>query len=198
MFPKKVVLLLLFFSVVSCSLPKYTLQNKFNATNLNYDSGTWLLNTLDVPYNIINKVETDLINEFKNNANERFTYYPNSSGIMISKDVPLNPSKTKLKELKLLSGFDYFINVKGDILKDDLGSINTTKIGSYRESNLTFVALEIYDLNEETIIYSQKVTGYVTRTEDNDDIHFTKTSKELLLKSFSKLLDDLKLKKVTP
>lgn len=180
----------------SCSLPYYQFNNKYNAVSIDLNSGSWLLNTVDIPYSISNQLEQSFINEFSNILEERFCYYPNTSSVMIPRNISMNPTISQLKEIKQLSGFDFFINVKGGVLREDLGVISGSKLANAKENNSSYVELEIYDLNKEIIIYSQKVTGTTTRTKDNHDVHFSKTSNDLLKKCSEKLLTDLRSKMI--
>lgn len=193
---KKLIILIALFLFYSCSLPSYRLKNKYEPTTIDYSQGKWLLNSIDVNGLVLKKIEPKLLEEFSSALGERFVYYPNTLDIMIPRNIEMNPSKKQLKEIKQLTGFDYFINVKGDVLKDELGMISGTKLDKTLRSNSSYMELEIYDLNNETILYSQKVTGTSTRQEDNHDVYFSKSSIEILNKSFDKLLKDLQSKTV--
>jgi len=193
---KKLIVLISLYFFYSCSLPSYSLKNKYEPTSIDYSQGKWLLNSIDVNGLVRKKIEPQLLEEFSNALGERFTYYPNTLDIMIPRNIEMNPTKKQLKEIKQLTGFDYFINVKGDVLKDELGMISGTKLDKTLRSNSSYMELEIYDLNNETILYSQKVTGTSTRQEDNHDVYFSKSSLEILNKSFDKLLKDLQSKTV--
>lgn len=92
----------------SCSLPYYQFNNKYNPVSIDLNSGSWLLNTVDIPYSISNQLEQSFINEFSNILEGRFSYYPNTSSVMIPRNISMNPTKSQLKEIKQLSGFDFF------------------------------------------------------------------------------------------
>jgi hypothetical protein len=53
------------------------------------------------------------------------------------------------------------------------------------------VLIEVYDLNLAEIIYSQKVIGTTTVTNDNQEVHLAKTSRSLLLGAYSKIMQDI-------
>ena len=193
---KNLIILISLCFLYSCSLPSYSLKNKYEPTTIDYSHGKWLLNSIDVNGLVLKKIEPQLLEEFSSSLGERFTYYPKTLDIMIPRNIGMNPTKKQLKEIKQLTGFDYFINVKGDVLKDELGMISGTKLDKNLRSNSSYMELEIYDLNNEIIIYSQKVTGTSSRQEDNHDVYFSKSAIEILNKSFDKLLKDIQSKTV--
>lgn len=76
--------------------------------------------------------------------------------MLIPQQIPLNPNKQKLKELKTETGFDYFINISCKKNKDELSSLGLYEDENSKGKNQSEVTIEIYDLNLEEIIYNQK------------------------------------------
>jgi hypothetical protein len=175
---------------------------------VNFTEGKWLLNELDCPKSNREKITSEAIIFFKENLKEHFFYINDVRNLLITKNTPLNPSKTKLKELKDGTGYDYFINIVVKKNKSDLNAIGLydTKYPS-NGKNESEAFLEIYDLNLLQIIYTAHVIG--TDTEDQpsafdtkksdkliDNISFYKSSNKLMSGCLKKILKDLKKKSI--
>lgn len=74
--------------------------------------------------------------------------------------IPLNPSKSFIKGLKKGTDYDYYINIKCQDERNDLSNFDYTQHNYYKKQ-MTFgrISMEVYDLNEGTIIYKQGVYG---------------------------------------
>lgn len=191
---KKLILFFIFMLfVVSCSLPSHSFQNP-KQTGVNFSDGKWLLNTLDAPEDVSQKLEQKIIKDFSESLATRLTYYPNSKGLLMAQKIEMQLDKRKIRNIKVGTGYDYFINIKAEKIKDDLGAMSFKQNNLFPAelSNSSYVEMEIYDLNREIVIYSQKVISSTRRSKDNDKIHFSKSSNELLIHAYEKLFQDLK------
>ena len=104
--------------------------------------------------------------------------------------VPLNPDTLLLKRLKKQSQFDYLINIKADIIRDDLG-VTSSKY-DYLNKNITKTTFEIYDLNTLEIIYSRMVRASVSINENESrDLIFTKEVNGMRVSSLRRILKKL-------
>lgn len=101
--------------------------------------------------------------------------------------------KKTIKSIKDGTNYDYFITIKAGKISEDLGSISFEQITNAEESNSGYVEMEIYDLNSETVMYSQKATSSVRRPND-DKTYLSKSSTELIHHAYTKLFNDLKTK----
>lgn len=190
---------LLFISIlfISCNFPSYQFVKKQN-TGVDFSKGKWLLNEVEAPLKIKEKLEEKSYKDLKSFLGDRLTQFGNAKGILINARTPTNPTKNQLQELRNGTNFDYFINIKAGILKDDLGSlsISTQNLNNFDE-NKSQVILEIYDLENLQIIYSNKIIA-ITQTPQNSssDVHFSTSSENLIINGYKKLIKDLSKKSI--
>lgn len=185
------------FLLISCSVPRYIVDVKGQNTGLDFTKGKWLLNFVDATAGTQNKITTMATADFAKVLNLRFVYVADADGLLIPKKVEMNPSKSVMNNLKTGTDFDYFINIKAHIIKDQLGSVDFSNHhlnkGGVNESELT---LEVYDLNTSKIIYSQQVIGFVSRGNDSQDVHFAKSNDNLIIGSYKKMMSELMSKSI--
>lgn len=172
-------------------------------TGVDFTSGKWLLNELDCPKNSRDKLTSESLDFFKKNLGERISYINDVNGLLITRKIHLDPNKTKLKELKDGTGFDYFINIVSTKNKSDLSSVELYQNENDLGKNESAVILEIYDLNLQQIIFSQKVIGsthkentksmWETKKSDKliDNITFYKTSDKLMSGALKRIFKNL-------
>ncbi|WP_157492700.1 hypothetical protein [Flavobacterium sp. TAB 87] len=192
----------------SCQSKTYLFTNNNYKTGVDFTQGKWLLNQIDCNCDSNDEIKEQATLFFAKNLTDRYYYRPEINGLLLPHLIPLNPSKQKIKELKIGTNFDFFINVTAKENRSDLG-----KIGFYEDENSTGknqseVTLEVYDLNLQEIIYSQRVVGTVTSEKQKslwettksdkliDNISFHKSNKKLIKGAFKKLLKDLEKKSV--
>lgn len=202
---KKTLLLFctfLFISFSSCTTPSYTFVTG-QRTGVDFTSGKWLLNELDCPGSSQDKLTASSLKYFKNHLGERVSYIHDVKGLLVTRKIPLNPSKTKLKELKDGTGFDFFINISTRKNKSDFSSLELYQNDNDTGRNEGSVIVEIYDLNLQQIIYSQNVIGRtskVTAPPDGntqksgklkDNISFYKNSSQLMEGALRRIFKDL-------
>ena len=118
-------------------------------------------------------------------------------GLFLQKKIDFNPEKKTLEDLKKGTNFDFFITIKASKTKEDFGSVDLTPSrfnnGGMNQSE---VLLEIYDLNLAQIIYSQRVIGSTELSQDNQDVHFSKSSRSLLIGAYKRLIKDIEKKSI--
>lgn len=148
-------------------------------TGVDFTSGKWLLNELDCPKNSKDKLTAESLEFFKKNLGDRIFYIHDVNGLLITRNIPLNPNSTKLKELKDGTGFDFFINIKTTKNKSDFSSVELYQSDYETGKNEASVILEIYDLNLKQIIYSQNIIG-VARKQSNESVWETQKSDKLI------------------
>ncbi|MDN3674696.1 hypothetical protein QWY99_16770 [Flavobacterium branchiarum] len=198
----KSIPLLFLFIISSCQSSSYVTMPG-PKTGVDFTSGKWLLNELDCPKNSRDKLTSESLDFFKKNLDERISYINDVNGLLITRKIHLDPNKTKLKELKDGTGFDYFINIVSTKNKSDLSSVELYQNLSDLGKNESAVILEIYDLNLQQIIFSQKVIGtthkentksmWETKKSDKliDNITFYKTSDKLMSGALKRIFRNL-------
>uniref|UniRef100_UPI00404A14FC hypothetical protein n=1 Tax=Flavobacterium sp. TaxID=239 RepID=UPI00404A14FC len=196
---KKVVFLtLLSFLLTGCVSTNYVFKNKTQQIGVDFRNGKWLLNEVDAPYNIEKKLNETAIEDFKILTEDKVTAISQAKDILIKRKVLLNPNKNDLKDLKTGTNYDYFINIKAKNLKNEIGIVSLTNHKYLNnETNSNEVVLEIYDLNNLEIIYSQKVIASSRIPENStSDVHFSNTSNGMLTKAYKKIIKDLSKKSI--
>ena len=186
------------FSLYSCSVPNYYVENKTQNFGVDFSTGRWLLNKIEAPLRVEDKLKENVQHDFKSLLGERLVYIEDSNGLLLPKKIPLQPTKELLKELKVGTNFDYIINIKTANLANDFDSISLTNHKFQKgELNSNEVILEIYDLSLLDIIYSQRVIGSASIPENSSsDVHFSKSSNSLILGAYKKLMKELKQKSI--
>ncbi len=195
---KNVLLIIVTFLFIGCVSTNYIFEDKTQRTGVDFRNGKWLLNEVEAPSNIESKLNEAATKDFKEFLNDRLTHISNAKGILIKRKTSLNPNKNDLKELKIGTGFDYFINIKANYLKNEIGIISLTNHNHIsNEKTTNDVVLEIYDLNSLEIIYSQKVIA-TTKIPENtkSDVHFSNSSNGMITKAYKKLIKDLSKKSI--
>ena len=158
--------LLLFIS--SCHTPSYTSSYDSSNYGVDFREGKWLMNIIEAPTgDSKDRARKIATKTFKKHLGDQFYDLENNRNLPISY-IPLNPDSMSLKRLKKDSGFDYFINIKSNIIKDDLGSMQIGKVRG-KKQNIAETVLEIYDLNTSEIIYKQTVIGKLSVKDDSQD-----------------------------
>lgn len=190
---KKIILVLIIqFTVLSCSFPSYVFDNRAQTTGVDFSNGRWLLNQIDAPAYVQDKLTKLALDDFSKRLKERVSYIPDTRGLLMPQKIAFKPNKSVLINLKKGTNYDYFINIKAAQTSNDFGALDITphRFNNGGE-NTNEVTIEIYDLNNLQIIYSQKVTGIVGMTKDNQDVHLSKTSYGLIVGAYKKLIKDI-------
>ena len=191
---KKAILLSISYFIVflSCSPGYYQRELSPQSTGIDFSNGKWLLGNVDVDYEIKDKLTEIIVKDFSKHLNDRFANSLNERSILIRNKIPVNPSKTLIKELKKGTNYDYFINVKCFNEKfNNLQSIKGEYVDRFtldnyyyaNKLNIAIVQLEIYDLNLGIIIYSQKVSGTL-----GNGLTTSKAEKKLFISCYKKIM----------
>ncbi|WP_099710896.1 hypothetical protein [Flavobacterium sp. 9] len=200
----KPIFFIFFLSILfsSCSTKTYMFTSG-PRSGVDFTSGKWLLNELDSPKNQRDKLTAESLEFFKKKLGERVSYIHDVNGLLVPRKISFNPNKTKLKELKEGTGFDFFINISTKKNKSDFSSIELYQSDNETGRNEASVLVEIYDLNLQEIIYSQNVVGVARKTKDEsvweteksskllDNVKFYKSSNKLMTGALKKILKDL-------
>lgn len=191
---KKLGVLLIVLLCFSCTSTSYIFQNPAQTSGLNFAQGKWLLNGVDVPASLTEKITNLAMQDFSKNLNERLSYAPTTKGILLSqKKISIDPSKLTLQNIYKGTNYDYFINIKATVLKNDFNSVDLTN-HNFRSDNNTKsseVIIEIYDLKNADIIYSQKIIASANQSARNEDITITKAQNAMIVAAYKKLIKDI-------
>jgi hypothetical protein len=194
----KIIILWIILTIASsCNLPRYVFENKGQTTGLDFTKGKWLINNIDSPSEASVQLTKKAKDDFGKYLPNRLFFIYEPKGIILPKNITINPNKRILEEIKKGSDFDFFINIRAGKIKDELGVIDTTPNNFYNDkNNQSEVIIEVYDLNLAQIIYSQKVIGTISSTKNNGDVQFYKSSQSLILGCYKKLMKDIEGKSI--
>lgn len=199
---------LIFFTLSACHSSHIYFKNSKINTGVDFSKGKWLLNTIDCPESTQEKLTTETLLFFNQYTKQRLFQISKVDGLLIPKSIPLDPNKNELKNLKLGTGFDYFINIKARKNKNDYGNFSLYESADSSGKNESSVIVEIYDLNLQEIIYSKTAIGVSGKSAELlksntqksnkliDNIEFYKNPNQLINGALKKIFKDLKKKSV--
>jgi hypothetical protein len=196
---KNILILFLALQLISCAFPTYVSQDKrIIQTGLDFHNGKWLLNTIDSPYFLDDKLTKTVIKDFTKHLKSNLYYAPKTKGLLLPQNIAFNPTKKELTDLKAGSNFDYFINIKAKVVKEQIGAIDfsTHNYPNKEYRNEVLVVTEIYDLNNLEIIYSNTINGSVQIVENSNDFYMAKTTNGLILGAYKKIMKDINKKSI--
>lgn len=186
----KFLILLLLLS--SCNLPKYYFKDDSITTGVDFTKGKWLLDRIQTSKENEDKLTKMTTNYFEKKLDVRFKSVFNER-VFISQKNNFPLSNEELKQIKIGTNYDYFIQIKSGNTKNELGTIDTTPSrfnGSL--TNEASIKLIIYDLNTQQIIYSKDAFGVTGNPENNSsDVTISKSSQSLLFGCLKKIFKDL-------
>ncbi|MFZ0595589.1 MAG: hypothetical protein WAM46_01290 [Flavobacterium sp.] len=195
---KITIILLLALQLMSCAFPTYVSIDRKIKTGLDFHNGKWLLNTIDAPYFTDDKLTKTVIKDFTKHLKSNLNYLPKTRGVLLPGNIPLNPNRKEITDLKTGSNFDYFINIKATVVKEQIGIIdfNTHNSQNSEYRNEVKVIVEIYDLNNLEIIYSNTINGSVQIVQNSNDFYIAKTTNGLILGAYKKIMKDINRKTI--
>lgn len=191
----KLFILIVLFS--ACNLPKYYFKDDYITTGVNFSEGNWLLDRIQTSKENEDELTYMTTNYFEKKLDHRFNTIFNEK-VLIAQKNNFSLNKEQLKQIKIGTNYDFFIQIKAEILENELGSIDATP--SKFNSNLTnevSLQLIIYDLNTQEIIYNKQaigVTGNIEKKSNN--ITLSKSSQKLLYGCLKKIFKDLDKKSI--
>lgn len=194
---KKIVLYTVFLLIVSsCSFSKYYFENSEMETGLDFTKGKWILNTIEAPYKVKNKLSDLAFKDFSEKLQDRVSHSKNVKEFMITPKINLRENKSELEKVYKTTGYDFFIDIKAQIVDEKLGSIDFTPSKFKKnEQNRVKVVFNIYDLKLQTVIYSKTAIGLVGTNKTND-VNFSASADMLIVGAYKKIMNDINNKSI--
>jgi hypothetical protein len=196
---KKFILIPLTILLLSCNSASYIFDNPAQTTGVDFSKGKWLLNEVNVPSHLTKKITELAMKDFTEDLKERLSYAPDTKGLLLpQKEIRLNPDKSVLSNLYKGTGYDYFINIKAAESKNDFAALDLTNhhFKSGDKFRTSEVAIEIYDLKNSAILYSQKVVASVMQDKSSSDVTVSKPQYFLILSAYKRLIKDIDKKSI--
>ncbi|MCF6296819.1 MAG: hypothetical protein L3J08_02365 [Flavobacteriaceae bacterium] len=161
---------LLFLSLlfVGCVSVKYTYT--FDHKAIDFSKGKWVLNkTFEVDKSsMMDEIAFDHFEKILGDSLFGIDEVVNTGSGIMNPSVPYKPTINELKEIQKGTGCDYLINIKGTIVRDDIGIYGTHNPISFK-SRIAKVDIIIYNLNTLELISHTTETGTVERTLRKED-----------------------------
>ena len=184
--------LILVFLFSSCNLPKYYFKDDSITTGVDFSEGKWLLDRIQTSIENEDKLTKMTTDFFEKKLDQKFNTVFNEK-VLISQKNNFPLSSEELKQIKIGTNYDFFIQIKSGNSKNELGAIDATP--ARFNSNLTneaSIQLIIYDLNTQQVIYHKNAFGVTGNPEKtNNDVTFSKSPQSLLTGCLKKILKDL-------
>ncbi|MFG4001795.1 hypothetical protein [Flavobacterium aquidurense] len=193
---KKITLLLICLQLMSCAFPTYVTQDQKMQSGLDFNNGKWLLNTIDAPYFVSKKLTKIVIEDFNKQLKKDLSYVPLTKGLLLPPNISFNPDRKELTDLKEGTKFDYFINIKAKVVKEEIAAVDYSShnnLSQEHHNEIVFV-LEIYDLNNLEVIYSKTINGSVAIDKNSNNLILAKTTDGLILGAYKKIKKDINKK----
>lgn len=194
---KKIIFYLFFsFTIVSCSFSKYYFENSEMETGLDFTKGKWILNTIEVPYEVQKTLSNRVFKDFSKKLNNRISYSSNVKELVITPKINLRENKLELGKIYKTTGYDFFIELKGQVIDDKLESLDLTPSRfKNKELNRVKVILTIYDLKSQLPVYSKTAIGSV-ETNESSDVNFSASVEMLIIGAYKKIMKDIDHKSI--
>jgi hypothetical protein len=192
---KKIISFLFLLLLFSCNTTHYYVLSENQTYGLDFSSGKWLLGEIEVNPYVKDKLTDLAFIDFSAYLGERVKYSLNEKSLLLPRQVPINPSKSKILDLKKGANFDYYINIKCKNAKNDLSDFQLIDHFYYKKQmSFAEVTLEVYDLNTGEIIYSKTSGGSI-----EDENSFTnKPTSTVIMGCYNKIISDIKMKSIKP
>jgi hypothetical protein len=189
----KYIILASIFIVSACAVPKYT---HFYTTpkSLDLRYGGWLVNYAsgNVPYYIKHSVERKAIEAFKEmGVDTIFSLRELILDYITPDHFTTNLSQETLSLLKQTTDFSYILSIETTRVKDELSGLMLSAPEVESES-ISEVALKVYDIKSQEMIYHHRVVGKVTMDEEYPDYSFAKSANGLVNGAMKKALKKIR------
>lgn len=179
------------FILLGCDSAKMT-YNFDQGKHLNFNSGKWIVNEPKTSNNRTKIVKELAIKEFGKviTKDSLFDIVALRKTKLIDKVLPNEPSKEELKQLKLMTGCDYLINIENEIIGENEGSFRfSSTVGVAKIINKASTNIKIYNLNTLKLIsntFSMAKDKVIER--ENSGFNYLTSSISLAKKSLINLI----------
>jgi hypothetical protein len=182
----------LLFTLNSCHFPAF-IEN-YNNTGVNFSKGKWLLNEINAPANVNEKLTQLTLKDFNILTKRNLEYSLTSKKVILRKIKYSHIPFDELKIIKKETNFDFFINLNVYIINDyDIKNSNKSTFGDKRSVS---IILEIYDLNNFCNIYRQQLRGFIKDSDKLNDRAINFATKFIIIKGYKKIIRDITKKSI--
>ncbi len=184
--------LLLLLTLNSCVVSKFTPVSNEIYGGVDFSRGKWLLNSVDAHWRHKPSMNKEILTRLKKIKPDSL-YFINDVDLkyISNRNMKFDISKEVLKLLHKTTDFDFIINTRARILKNEVGPIQLAP--RYQKgSSMAEFEISIYDTKTQERIYSLKMAGEVTIPPNNENFILSDSGSTLLHKCIKKGLNRLK------
>lgn len=183
--------MIVFQIMCSCSMPSYRTYYESVPYAVDYTNKKWLLTPIKGESESLEKQDSYATNELKSCLGENLIeHFDSKSGYMLAKNTDISPN-LYLQTLQT-TDLDYWIEIKNSIKREN----NSGNVSVKSSFNNTFVdivvTINIYDIKQSDLIYSQKVKGSLSTEGSKDDVVLHKSTSGIQYKALQKAVKNLK------
>lgn len=191
------VLFILIFTS-SCSITNYYFENSEMRTGLNLTTGKWILKEVVAPYEIKQKLSLLAKDDFSKILDSRFSLAKDVKEFLITPGIDLNKSPSELAKINKTTGYNYLIDIRAKVIKNEFNAVDFTnhKFKKDIKEKKILVELNVYDLDNQFLVYSKKAIAISKLKQDNDDINFSSSINTMILGAYKKIMKDINKKSV--
>lgn len=184
---------LLLLTILSCRTYPYYRENGLQTSGIDFSKGKWILGSIVVEPAFQDELTKLAFDDFTKHLDNRLINGLQDRSLLVATNIPLNPSKSNIRDLKKGTNCDFYINIKCESKRNDGNQFDVSE-KTYYKKQLTFakVSLEVYDLNTGTIVFSQAVS---TAFDENIGLS-SKPARKLILGCYRKIIDDINKKSI--
>lgn len=187
---KTISLIIITLALTSCRFPLFT--QKYQNTGVNFTTGKWLLNEINAPIIVNEKLTKLAIKDFNLLTKNNLEYALTSKKVILRKIKYSHIAVNELKQIKKETDFDFLININAFIDND----FKTNNQKSFGNKKSVVISIEIYDLNNYINIYRQELRGSIKDSENLNDKTINFGSKFLILNGYKKIIRDITKKSI--
>ena len=190
---KFLIIAVMFGMILSCRTHPYYRENFTQTTGIDFSKGKWILGNIVVDPAFKDELTKLAFDDFSKHLDNRLINGLNDRTLLIAVNVPLNPTKSKIQDLKKGTNCDFYINIKCENQRNNGDKFDVSE-KTYYKKQLTFakVNIEVYDLNNGTIVFSQ---GISSAFDEHAGLSIN-PARKLIFGCYSKIIDDINKKSI--
>ncbi|RXQ87827.1 hypothetical protein EO244_15825 [Ancylomarina salipaludis] len=167
--------------IFSCALPKYSIVYE-SPKGLDLRTGKWLVNSVGNRLSLADKhyYGDRIVQGFQKMGVDSIDLVGNVWFDYITPDrFQFEISEETLQLLQKTTDYDFILNVKASIIKDEVSSLMLLPPDK-KSSSTSELIIVVYDINSGQKIYHQRIVGTIAVSETDNDVRFAKSAAGLL------------------
>jgi len=160
---------------------------------VDFSKGKWILGNISVELDYRDEITKLAFEDFSKHLQNRLINVNNDRTLLLPTVVPFNLDKSKILDLKKGTNCDYYINIKCENERNNGNQFDTYEKTYYKKQlTLAKVSIEIYDLNQGTIVFYQGISSFY---DENIGLSYN-PARTFIFGCYEKLIDDINKKSI--